>query len=216
MVTLISVSKEIKKKNVLSNINLNLEVGNAYLLRGHNGSGKTMLLRMICGLIKPTTGEILKNNDYSYGVIIENPTFIEGQSALYNLKYLASINKKITEEKIFSSLKKVNLFQERNEKVKTFSLGMKQRLGLCQAIMEEPDILLLDEPFNALDDENYKLALELLVELKSEDKILVVAAHGSDLKEHFLFDKVIELNNGKIEKIYKIDSDSLKNESISL
>lgn len=201
MIEVKSVSKTIRNNEVLSNINLNIKKGKAYLLRGHNGSGKTMMLRLLCGLIKPTTGTLKADQDYSYGVMIETPAFIENQSALYNLKYLARINNKISLKEIYSSLRQVQLYEHRNEKVNRYSLGMKQRLGLCQAIMENPDILLLDEPFNALDDDNYQNALHLLSELKTEGKTLVVAAHDQELIQSPLFDEVIILEDGRIKEV---------------
>lgn len=198
MIKVESVTKKIKQKTVLENINLEIQKGKGYLLRGHNGSGKTMILRLLCGLIKPTTGNINFDGNLSFGVIIENPSFIEGESALYNLKYLANINKKISVKDINDSLKLVNLYESRNEKVAKYSLGMKQRLAICQAIMEKPDILLLDEPFNALDDESYKNTVSLLKKLKDSGKTIVIATHGKELMNDSLFDKIFEMNNGKL------------------
>lgn len=200
MITLKHVCKEIKGKKVLLDISLEFEEGTAYLLKGHNGSGKTMLLRLLCGLIKPTSGEIIQSKDFTYGVMIENPSFLENETALYNLKYLAAINKTIDEEVILKFLKHVNLYDERNNKVKTFSLGMRQRLGLCQALMEEPEILLLDEPFNALDDENYVTAVKLLSEYKRKGKMIVVASHGFSDSDLAFFNEVITLSDGKVRK----------------
>lgn len=202
MIEVRSVSKTIKNNEVLKNINLNFQKGKAYLLRGHNGSGKTMMLRLLCGLIMPTTGIVEINKKCSFGIMIETPTFIENKSAIYNLKYLAGINNKISMEDIYNSLKQVQLYKHKNEKVNRYSLGMKQRLGVCQAIMENPDVLLLDEPFNALDDDNYKNTLHLLNVLKGEGKTLVVAAHDQKLTQNPLFDEIIVLDNGKVKQNY--------------
>ena len=201
MIEIKNVTKIIKNNTVLENINLKINDGEMMLLRGHNGCGKTMLLRLIAGFIKPTVGEVKKNDSSEIGVIIENPSFFLEETAFYNLKYLADIRKKITDEEILSSMKQLGLFEYRNNKVKTFSLGMKQRLALCQAFMENPDIILLDEPFNAIDDENVKKVVNILNKLKSKGKIIVIASHG-DIKE-CSFDKVIKMSNGKIveEKI---------------
>ena len=201
MIEIKNVTKIIKNNTVLENINLKINDGEMMLLRGHNGCGKTMLLRLIAGFIKPTVGEVKKNESSEIGVIIENPSFFLEETAFYNLKYLADIRKKITDEEILSSMKQLGLFEYRNNKVKTFSLGMKQRLALCQAFMENPDIILLDEPFNAIDDENVKKVVNILNKLKSKGKIIVIASH-SDIKE-CSFDKVIKMSNGKIveEKI---------------
>lgn len=201
MIEIKNVTKIIKNNTVLENINLKINDGEMMLLRGHNGCGKTMLLRLIAGFIKPTVGEVKKNESSEIGVIIENPSFFLEETAFYNLKYLADIRKKITDEEILSSMKQLGLFEYRNNKVKTFSLGMKQRLALCQAFMENQDIILLDEPFNAIDDENVKKVVNILNKLKSKGKIIVIASHG-DIKE-CSFDKVIKMSNGKIveEKI---------------
>ncbi|HHW70206.1 MAG TPA: ABC transporter ATP-binding protein [Clostridiales bacterium] len=198
MIELINVNKNIKGKEVLSDINYKFKEGKIYLVTGHNGSGKTMLLRLLCGLLTPNSGEVKVSNNISYGVIIEKPSFIDRESALYNLKYLADINKKIGIEEITETLKDVNLFDKRKDKVKTFSLGMKQRLAIAQALMEDPQVLLLDEPFNALDDENYIRVLDLLKREKEKNKLIVIAAHGIIDNKEELIDEEIRLSNGKI------------------
>lgn len=195
MIEIKNASKTLKDNIVLSNIDLNLIEGETVLLQGHNGCGKTMLLRLIAGFITPTTGEITGNNSYSYGVIIENPNFFLNQTAYYNLKYLADINKKISDSEIEYYLDKLNLIDVKDKRVSDFSLGMKQRLALCQAFMEDPDVLLLDEPFNAIDDDNLDIVLKLIDEFKDKGKIIVVASHG-DVK--FKFDKIIKMSNGRI------------------
>lgn len=197
MIKLKSVSKNISGKDVLVDIDLLIEEGKCVLLRGHNGCGKTMLLRLICGLIKPTQGEVFNEKDYRYGVIIETPSFFLNETAIYNLKFLASINKLITEDTINEYLKKLNLYDFKNKRVKTYSLGMKQRLALCQAFMEEPDVIILDEPFNALDDENLKIIYELIDEFKQKGKIIIIASHG-EVQRSDLFDEIIQMNAGKI------------------
>ncbi|OIJ13978.1 hypothetical protein BKP37_09170 [Anaerobacillus alkalilacustris] len=202
MIKLNKITKEIKGKTVLDNISIEFIEGNSYLLKEHNGSGKTMLLRLLCDLIKPTTGKVVREiKEYTYGIIIENPSFLENETALYNLKYLASIKKRITEQEIYDALKLLNLYDHRNDKVKTFSLGMKQRLGLCQAIMEDPDVLLLDEPFNALDDENYEVVKNILKHLKEKGKLIIIAAHGLSKEDFHLFDEIITLSAGKVQDI---------------
>lgn len=196
MISLVNYTKKIKNNVVLDSINCSFEEGKAYLLTGHNGCGKTMLLRSLCGLIAPTKGTLAADKNYSFGVVIETPNFMNNETALYNLKYLANIKKNIGIGEIENALKSVNLFDFRLNKVKSYSLGMKQRLGICQAIMEDPDIILLDEPFNALDDENYKMVVRLISKLKDRGKIVIIAAHGVD--DVSLFDSVIKMNNGKI------------------
>jgi ABC-2 type transport system ATP-binding protein len=149
-------------------------------------------------LLTPTSGNVEKG-DYSYGVMIENPSFVEHETARQNLKFLASIQKKIGMAEIETALEKVNLLHKADVKVKKFSLGMKQRLGFCQAIMENPDVLLLDEPFNALDDEHFELVLNTILEMK-KDKIVIIAAHGFDLEKYPIFDEIITMANGKVVK----------------
>ena len=201
MIKLNSVTKKLKNQVVLNDISLTFEKGNTYLLCGHNGSGKTMLIRLLCGLLKQTTGEIEKP-EYTYGVMIENPSFIEHETARQNLKFLASIQKKIDMKEIESSVDKVNLLDVLDIKVKNYSLGMKQRLGFCQAIMENPEVLLLDEPFNALDDEHFERIINIIQELK-KDKIIVIASHGLDTEKYPIFDEIISLSNGAITTIDK-------------
>ncbi|NBI06909.1 ATP-binding cassette domain-containing protein [Senegalia massiliensis] len=199
MIKLESIYKDIKGKNILSDINYNFKKGKIYLLKGPNGSGKTMLLRLLCDLIHPTSGNIDKPK-YSYGVIIENSNFVENETARSNLKFLASIKKKINMKQIEYYLSKVNLIDYADVKVKKYSLGMKQRLAICQAIMEEPDVLLLDEPFNALDDKNFMEIVKYIESIK-EDRIIIIAAHGFNLQELSLFDEIITMQNGQIVNI---------------
>lgn len=197
MIKIENASKVLSGKTVLDSIHMELKEGDCVLLRGHNGCGKTMLLRLLAGLIKPTQGNIVYENDYKFGVIIENPHFFLNETAFYNLKYLASINKQIDDGVIDSYLKSFNLFEFKNKRVSKFSLGMKQRLALCQAFMEDPDIILLDEPFNALDDINLAVVYEMLNGLKDKGKIIVIASHGESVKTD-VFNKVIQMENGKI------------------
>jgi ABC-2 type transport system ATP-binding protein len=119
-------------------------------------------------------------------------------SNLYNLRYLANINKIVGVSQIEQVLKSVNLYDVRNKKVRTFSLGMKQRLAICQAVMECPDILLLDEPFNAIDESNLYKVVEILRRQRDDGKLVVVASHG-DIPSDNLFSRVIELDSGKIK-----------------
>lgn len=198
MIECIHVSKNIKGANVISNISYTFEKGKIYLVTGHNGSGKTMLLRLLSELLTPTEGEIKREAPYSYGVVIEKPAFWERETALYNLKYLADINKKIGLEEINAALRDVNLNDKAKLKVKNFSLGMKQRLAIAQALMEDPEVLLLDEPFNALDDENYSRVLQLLMREKEKQKIVIIAAHGFIENKEELIDQELKLSDGKL------------------
>jgi ABC-2 type transport system ATP-binding protein len=197
MIQLINVSKTIRSNVVLKNINYSFEEGQCVVITGHNGSGKTMLLRMICGLISPDTGEVKQSKDYKYGVIIETPSFLENETALYNLEFLASLNKCINKVQILNYLEMFSLHDVKDKKVKTFSLGMKQRLALCQALMENPDIILLDEPFNALDEKNLATVCNLIAKCKKDGKTIIIAAHGR-VPESCNVDKVIKMSDGEI------------------
>ena len=198
MLAINNVSKTLKGKKVLKSIDLTIETGEFVLLKGHNGSGKTMLLRMLAGLIAPDEGSVEVGENTTFGVIIENPSFLLSETALYNLKFLASINRVIGEEEILHLLKRLHLYEERNKRVKTFSLGMKQRLALVQAMMEEPDVLLLDEPFNAIDDDNLEIIYEMLGDYQRSGKTVVIASHG-DYRDKCPFTRVVTMSDGRIK-----------------
>lgn len=201
MIELRGVNKIISNKIILDNINLKIEKGKIYGLIGQNGSGKTMLLRLICNLIKPNSGEIVRDKGITYGVIIENPGFMYEETAFFNLRYLASINNKIKMNRIIEVLKYFDLEEYKDIKVKKYSLGMQQKLGLAQAIMEYPDLLLLDEPFNGLDDKSYEKAKTILLELKENRRTtIIIATHEKNSLN--IFDRVIKMENGRIKEIY--------------
>lgn len=180
MVELINVSKTINGKPILTDINFKTEKGKMIGLEGHNGSGKTMLLRMLCGLIKPTSGTVDIEDGTTFGVIIENPGFMFNETAYNNLKYLADINKRIGEKEITQVLERVGLAEKANVKVKKYSLGMLQKLAISQAVMETPDVLLLDEPFNALDNESCENVKNILLEMKEKGCAIVIVSHTLD------------------------------------
>lgn len=207
-----SLTKKIGKSVVLENINLEFKGGRIYGLRGKNGSGKTMLMRVISGLILPTSGNVEINGrilgkDMSFpesiGILLENPAFIDSFSGYRNLKALADINSLISEEDIKETIQRAGLNPEDKKKYKKYSLGMKQRLGIAAAVMEKPEIILLDEPINALDESGVKEIRDLLFELKSEERIIIVACHDREELE-YLADEIIEISDGKICNIYKI------------
>ncbi|MFD3197833.1 ATP-binding cassette domain-containing protein, partial [Bacillus sp. LR_5] len=176
-------------------------------LKGHNGSGKTMILRAIAGLLKLTKGQIIVNNlvigkdtDFSRntGILIEYPSFIPVYTGYQNLKFLASINKKVSDQEIRKMIEQVGLDPEDKRKVKRYSLGMKQRLGLAQALMESPSLLLLDEPTNALDKKGIQLITDLLKKEKEKGTTIVVASHDETLTENNIVDRVIHISNGRL------------------
>ncbi|MBC1475265.1 ABC transporter ATP-binding protein [Listeria grandensis] len=186
MLTISGVNKKIKKIPVLTDITFQFEPAKIYGLFGKNGSGKTMLLRVIAGLIIPNSGTIAYNNlklhkDISFlpnvGVIIENMSLLPQYDAFTNLSILAKIKKRATPADIEEALIRVGLDPKSKQKVKGFSLGMKQRLNIAQAIFEKPDIILLDEPTNAIDDSGVELIHQLLLEEKERGAMIIVATH---------------------------------------
>ena len=201
-----NVSKTIKKAPILVDINLEFEGGKVYGLKGKNGSGKTMLMRAICGLIKPNSGTIIINDEVlgkdisfprSIGVLIENPAFINNYTGFKNLKVLASIQNKIGDEQIRKALEQVGLAPDDKRTYRKYSLGMKQKLGIAAAFMEEPDIIILDEPINALDEAGARQVHEILDEQKRRGAIIIIACHDKEELE-MLSDEIIEISEGKI------------------
>lgn len=204
-----NLSLTIKKTEILKKINISFEKGKIHGLVGRNGSGKTMLMKCICGFIKPTDGEIIVNEkrigkdcDFpdSVGIIIENPGFIPYYSGYKNLKLLADLNKRINKEQIKSAMKQVGLDPDLKRHVKKYSLGMRQRLGLAQAIMENPNILILDEPMNGLDKDGVEDMRKYLLNLKEQGKTIIIASHSTEDIE-ILCDIVCEMDKGVLTKI---------------
>jgi ABC-2 type transport system ATP-binding protein len=201
--------KEIKGRSILSDINLELEKGKIYGFFGRNGSGKTMLFRAICGLIKPTKGTIKVFNEIigeeisfprSLGVIIENVGLWPSYTGLQNLRYLAAIKSIISDEEIKKSILRVGLDPEDKRPFKKYSLGMKQRLGLAQAFMEKPDLIILDEPTNALDEEGIILVRNILLEEKERGATILIASHNKEDID-LLSDQKFKMDNGRLIKI---------------
>ena len=208
-VVLMNVSKTIGHDDVLKNISATFESGKIYGIFGRNGSGKTMLFRAICGLIKITTGEIYFNDfklhrDVSYapnvGVIIETPSFWKQFSGFENLKMLAAIQGKITDVEIAESLQRVGLDPNDKRPVKKYSLGMKQRLAIAQGIMEKPDLIVFDEPTNALDEEAVKLLRQILIEEKARGAIVLIASHNKD-DIRLLSDVFMKMESGRLSEV---------------
>lgn len=203
-----NVSKKIKGTMVLSDISLELHSGKIYGFQGINGSGKTMLMRVISGLIMPTSGTVEINNkilgrDITFpenmGLLIENPAFLDQYSGFENLKILASIKEKVTTEEIKSIIKEVGLDPEDKKKYKKYSLGMKQRLGLAASVMENPDLIILDEPTNALDTDGINTVKKILFCHKKQGALIIISCHDfSMLKE--MSDEIIVIENGKIKE----------------
>lgn len=200
------LSKQIKGVTILDHMNLHLEQGRVYGLRGKNGSGKTMLMRAICGLILPSEGTININGEIlgkdisfprSIGALIENPSFISNYTGFKNLKIIASIQNKINDEQIEKAIETVGLDPHDKRKYRKYSLGMKQRLGIACAIMEDPDIVVLDEPINALDEKGVTLIRDILHRLRESGTLVIVACHDKEELE-YLADEIYTIEDGKI------------------
>ncbi len=199
-----NLSKEIKGKYILNNINLSFERGKIYGLYGRNGSGKTMLLRALAGLLIPTEGEIdmdgkilHKDMDFpeNVGIIIENTSLLPQFDGFTNLKQLGKIRNVATDEDIDNALDTVGLKGE-TKKVKAYSLGMRQRLSIAQAIFEKPELLLLDEPTNALDENYINKVRKILLKEKDRGAIVIIASHNKD-DLRILADEIISMSDGK-------------------
>lgn len=199
----------INKTQILKNVCVSFEKGKIHGLIGRNGSGKTMLMKCICGFIRPTSGEISvddkqvgKDCDFpeNIGIIIETPGFIPYYSGYKNLKLIADLNKKITPEQIKQAMAQVGLDPELKRHVVKYSLGMRQRLGLAQAIMENPDILILDEPMNGLDKEGVEDMRKYLLDFRKQGKTIIIASHSTEDIE-VLCDTVSEMDKGVLTKI---------------
>lgn len=201
-------TKSFKNQEVLSNINIVFESGKIYGIVGYNGSGKSVLLKCICGFITLDSGEIeiygkklKKDIDMiqDAGVIIEEPAFLKEYSGKRNLEFLYSIRNKLNSEAISKAMRLVGLDENSKKKVKNYSLGMKQRLAIAQAIMENPKILLLDEPMNGLDKNGIQEIRELLLNLKKQDKTIVLVSHNQE-DIRVLCDELYEIENGMLVK----------------
>ena len=200
------VSKKYKDRMLVDDVSFTVEKGEILGIVGLNGSGKTVLLKCICGLMDYSGGTLTVNGkvigkDCEYpanmGVIIETPGFLPYHSGYKNLEYLASLRKKISKQEIKDVLVKVGLSGEEKKLVAKYSLGMRQRLGIAQAIMENPELLILDEPMNGLDKDGIAEVRKLLLEMKAEGKTMIITSHNEeDIK--VLCDKVIEMDKGKL------------------
>lgn len=193
---------------VLKEVNLTLDYGQVYGIVGNNGSGKTVLMKCICGFLPATTGtirvfgkEIGRKVDFpeSLGVIIETPGFLTGHTGIRNLEILADMNGRISKADIRLVLKKVGLDPDMKKPVGKYSLGMRQRLGIAQAIMEDPRFLILDEPFNGLDKHGVEEIRQLLLELKSMGKTILLASHNEE-DIRILCDHVYEMDGGVLRE----------------
>lgn len=200
------VSKTIKNNPVIKDVSMELQSGAVYGFKGINGSGKTMLMRLISGLIRPSQGEISMNGkilgkDISFpnsiGVFLENPAFLDAYSGFNNLKLLASIKSVASDDGIRNTLLRVGLDPDSNKKYKKYSLGMKQRLGIAAAIMENPEIVILDEPTNSLDEDGVDLVKHIVRNEKERGALVVVSCHDEEILKG-MSDEVFLLEQGRL------------------
>lgn len=211
MIEITKLNLNIKGHQILTDVNLVLQEGRIYGLAGNNGSGKTMLMKCICGFVRPTSGEVKVNGavigkDVDYirdtGIIIENPGFIPYYSGRKNLKLLSEISGRADEEQIRATMELCGLDPALKLPVRKYSLGMRQRLGIAQAIMENPSILILDEPMNGLDREGVAVIRKLLLQLKEQGKLILLASHNREDID-ILCDQVFEVEKGGVNEYLK-------------
>ena len=200
------LSKSIKGALILDKVSITLTSGKIYGLRGKNGSGKTMLMRAMAGLLIPDSGTVTINGkvlhkDISFpesiGILIENPAFLPQYTGFKNLKLLAGLTGGISDEDIRMALEHVGLDSDDKRTYRKYSLGMKQKLGIANAIMGEPDIIILDEPINALDEESVKEIKKVLLEIRDKGKLIIIACHDREELE-YLSDIIYEIKDGYI------------------
>ena len=210
-VELRGVTRRFGEDLVLKEVNLMLGAGRVYGIVGNNGSGKTVLMKCICGFLTPTTGtvhvfgkQIGRDADFpeDLGVIIESPGLLANLNGRKNLEILAALRKRIGEAGIRAAMEKVGLDPDMKKAVEKYSLGMRQRLGIAQAIMEDPKLLVLDEPFNGLDKNGVEQIRRLLLELKKEGKTILLASHNEE-DIRILCDEVYEMDGGVLTRFGK-------------
>ena len=200
-----NVSKNFRETRALDNISLDFERGKIHGIIGRNGSGKTVLMKCICGFMTPTSGEVLVNGEKvrpskaqeNIGLIIETPGFIGGKSGLRNLQYLLRLRGKSDRSTVENAMRAVGLDPANKKPVRKYSLGMRPRLGIAQAIMENPELLILDEPMNGLDNQGVEDMRGLFAELRERGKTILLASHSNeDIRA--LCDTVCELDHGRV------------------
>ena len=203
-----NVYKSFKNIEVLHDVSLQADAGSICGIIGRNGSGKTVLFKCICGFLQSDRGEIQiegkavgkdKSTLSNLGIIIESPGFLRHYSGYKNLEFLMGLNGKANREKINAVLDLVGLAEQKNKKVGKYSMGMRQRLGIAQAIMEEQNILILDEPMNGLDNQGVEDIRKLLLKLKEKGTAILLASHNQeDIRQ--LCDSVYEMDSGRIQR----------------
>ena len=213
MIEIKNITKSYDERKILGDVSINFEEGKIYGIIGQNGSGKSVLLKVMSGFITPDQGTIIYdgkdiNKEETFpdntGVLLDNGGFVPNLTGFDNLKLLATINKTIDDNEIIEELKNVNLLEEKDKKYYKYSLGMRKKLGICQAIMEHQKYVILDEPFSGIDKGSLAMIYDYLKKIKSEGRTLIISTHTSDRAKD-LYDEIYELEEGKLNKIDEED-----------
>ena len=213
MIEIKNITKSYDERKILDDVSINFEEGKIYGIIGQNGSGKSVLLKVMSGFITPDQGTIIydgkdinKKETFpdNTGVLLDNSGFVPNLTGFDNLKLLATINKTIDDNEIIEELKNVNLLEEKDKKYYKYSLGMRKKLGICQAIMEHQKYVILDEPFSGIDKGSLAMIYDYLKKIKSEGRTLIISTHTSDRAKD-LYDEIYELEEGKLNKIDEED-----------
>jgi len=208
MISVEHVSLTIGTAQILRDVSAQFEEGQIHGIVGRNGSGKTMLMKCICGFIRPDSGKILldrkqvgRDVDFppDLGLLIETPGFVPYYSGLKNLELLAAINRRASKERLNVCMEQLGLVDAKNKRVSKYSMGMRQRLGIAQAIMEDPQLLILDEPLNGLDEQGVEDIRALLLELKGQGKTILLSSHNREDID-LLCDSVCKMAGGVLTK----------------
>lgn len=208
IIKLDDIDKSFNGINLFKNVNVQFEKGKIYGINGPNGSGKSVLFKLICGFLKPDNGKVIiadeyldKKNDFpkNFGLLIDRPGYISNKTGFENLKRLAEIKNTHSDESIKNTMNKLGLDWETKQQVKYYSVGMKQKLSIAQAIMEDQEVLMLDEPFNGLDKESVLIVRNLLAELNSQGRTILLTSHNQEDID-ILCDEVFEINNLTLNK----------------
>lgn len=211
-----NLCKTIKGNSVIDNVNMVMESGMIYGFQGKNGSGKTMLMRVICGLVIPDSGTVRINGKIlhtdikfpeSIGVLIENPVFLPEYTGYRNLMMLAKLTGGISSEDVRIAIRRTGLDPDDKRTYRKYSLGMKQKLGIANAIMGEPEIIVLDEPINALDEESTSMIRTELIKLRDKGSLIIIACHDREELE-YLCDTIFDIKDGQITTVRQLHGDN--------